>query len=61
MRHLFVSQEMLGPRLLALHNVWFLVRLAMQARDTIRDGSFASWSEELLMRYTLGSRKLTDN
>jgi queuine tRNA-ribosyltransferase len=51
LRHLFVSQEMLGPRLLALHNVWFLVRLAMRARDAIRDGSFASWSHDWLRRY----------
>lgn len=51
MRHLFVSQEMLGPRLLALHNVWFLTRLAMQARTAIGDGSFASWSDEWRRRY----------
>jgi queuine tRNA-ribosyltransferase len=50
-RHLFVSNEMLGPRLLALHNVWFLTRLVVDARDAIRDGSFESWSEEWLTRY----------
>lgn len=54
MRHLFVSQEMLGPRLLALHNVWFLTRLAMQARAAIRDGSFDGWSAEWLGRYASG-------
>lgn len=50
-RHLFVSQEMLGPRLLALHNVWFLTRLASDARHAIRDGSFETWSDEWLRRY----------
>ena len=55
MRHLFVSQEMLGPRLLALHNVWFLTRLVMAARHAVRDGSFESWSEEWLARYRAGS------
>jgi queuine tRNA-ribosyltransferase len=57
-RHLFVSQEMLGPRLLALHNVWFLTRLAMKARDTIRDGLFQSWSAEWLERYAGGTPRL---
>ena len=50
-RHLFVSQEMLGPRLLALHNVWFLTRLVMAARNAVRDGTFESWSEAWLTRY----------
>jgi queuine tRNA-ribosyltransferase len=50
-RHLFVSDEMLGPRLLALHNVWFLTHLAIDARVAIRDGSFDAWSAEWLGRY----------
>ena len=51
LRHLFVSEEMLGPRLLALHNVWFLTRLVIEAREAIRSGSFESWSDEWLRRY----------
>ena len=50
-RHLFVSEEMLGPRLLALHNVWFLTRLVMEARAAIQGGWFESWSDEWLKRY----------
>jgi queuine tRNA-ribosyltransferase len=34
-RHLFVADEMLGPRLLSLHNVHFLTSLVRRARDAI--------------------------
>jgi queuine tRNA-ribosyltransferase len=56
LRHLFVSEEMLGPRLLSLHNVWFLTRLVIEARMQVRAGSFSSWSEEWLARYRAGQR-----
>lgn len=51
LRHLFVAEEMLGLRLVSIHNVRFLIRLAQQARRTILDGSFESWSREWLQRY----------
>ena len=51
MRHLFVSDEMLGLRLLALHNLWFLHDLMRAARARLRDGTFTSWSHGWLSRY----------
>ncbi len=51
LRHLFVAQEMLGPRLLALHNVSFLVNLMRRARETLHEGTFRSWSTSWLARY----------
>ncbi len=50
-RHLFVAGEMLGLRLLSLHNVRFLVRLGERARAAIRAGTFESWSEDWLARF----------
>ena len=50
-RHLFVSDEILGLRLLSLHNVHFLVTLMLDARAAIRDGSFDRWSRDWLERY----------
>jgi queuine tRNA-ribosyltransferase len=50
-RHLFVADEILGHRLLSLHNVHFLVRLMRTARDTIRAGTFGGWSRDWLARY----------
>jgi len=51
LHHLFTSDEMLGPRLLSLHNVHFLVRLMRTARETIRDGTFSAWSGDWLQRH----------
>src|SRR5678810_617434 len=48
-RHLFVSDEILGLRLLSLHNVHFLVRLMRDARDAIRAGTIAAWSSDCLL------------
>ncbi|HEX6938741.1 MAG TPA: tRNA guanosine(34) transglycosylase Tgt [Longimicrobiales bacterium] len=50
-RHLFVAGEVLGLRLLSLHNVRFLVRLAERARAAILDGEFEGWSADWLGRW----------
>ena len=50
-RHLFVADEILGLRLLSLHNVHFLVALMRRARAAIADGSFDLWSRDWLARY----------
>ncbi|MFP4622879.1 MAG: tRNA guanosine(34) transglycosylase Tgt [Gemmatimonadota bacterium] len=51
LRHLFVAGEVLGLRLLSVHNIRFLVRLAETARERIADGTFMTWSEDWLARY----------
>lgn len=51
LRHLFVSDEMLGMRLLSLHNVHFLVALMRAARDAIATRGFDAWSQRWLDRY----------
>jgi queuine tRNA-ribosyltransferase len=51
LRHLFVADEILGLRLLSLHNVHFLVALMRRARAAIVDGSFDAWSRDWLARY----------
>ena len=50
-RHLFVSDEMLGMRLLSLHNVHFLAALMRAAREAIEARRFGAWSEQWLARY----------
>jgi queuine tRNA-ribosyltransferase len=52
LRHLFVTDELLGLRLLSLHNVRHLIRLASRAREAIMAGDFDGWSREWLARYT---------
>jgi len=51
LRHLFVAGEMLGLRLVSLHNIRFLIRLGEQARHAIIEGSFNGWSRQWLQRY----------
>ncbi|MGK2961583.1 MAG: tRNA guanosine(34) transglycosylase Tgt [Gemmatimonadaceae bacterium] len=50
-RHLFTSDEILGLRLLSLHNVHFLLALARSARAAIVAGTLATWSSDWLTRY----------
>jgi queuine tRNA-ribosyltransferase len=50
-RHLFLADEILGLRLLSLHNVHFLVSLMRQARAALLDGTFDGWSDAWLRRY----------
>ncbi len=50
-RHLYLADEILGLRLLSLHNVHFLVSLMRQARVALLGGTFNGWSETWLRRY----------
>ncbi|WP_419858148.1 tRNA guanosine(34) transglycosylase Tgt [Candidatus Palauibacter irciniicola] len=55
LRHLFVSNELLGLRLLSLHNVRFLIRLTSQARAAILRGEYDRWADDWLSTYRRGS------
>ena len=50
--HLVRENELLGHRLLTLHNVRFTVDLCRRARGEIRAGRFAAWSRSWISRYT---------
>jgi queuine tRNA-ribosyltransferase len=52
LRHLFVAEELLGLRLLSLHNVRYLIRLAEQMRAAIQRGALAAWADDWRRRYT---------
>ena len=56
LRHLFVSEEMLGLRLLSLHNVSYLVGLMREARTQLEGGRFSAWATAYLARYRAGAR-----
>jgi queuine tRNA-ribosyltransferase len=49
-RHLVNQQEILGLRLLSLHNLRFLLDLVAGARQAIERGEFGSWRGEALER-----------
>jgi queuine tRNA-ribosyltransferase len=50
--HLVRENELLGHRLLTLHNVRFTVNLCRQARTEILAGRFGAWSRSWISRYT---------
>ena len=49
-RHLIKEKELLGLRLLSLHNLRFLLRLTADARAAIERGELASFKAEVLAR-----------
>ncbi|HEY3080824.1 MAG TPA: tRNA guanosine(34) transglycosylase Tgt [Chloroflexota bacterium] len=60
LHHLFRVEEILGLRLLSLHNVRFLIRLVGAARAAIRAGGFASFAADWVAGYapeSLSSRQ----
>jgi queuine tRNA-ribosyltransferase len=59
LRHLMVTEEPLGPRLLALHNLTFLLELMRETRERLAVGTFASWQREWLLRYRARHRSIT--
>ncbi|HZT93401.1 MAG TPA: tRNA guanosine(34) transglycosylase Tgt [Gaiellaceae bacterium] len=50
LRHLVNQQEILGLRLISLHNLRFLLDLVAAARQAIERGEFLAWRDEALGR-----------
>jgi queuine tRNA-ribosyltransferase len=46
LRHLFAAGELLGPRLLTQHNLFFYQTLTRAARVAIREGRYATFASE---------------
>ena len=51
-RHLVNQNELLGLRLLSLHNLRFVLELTRGAREAIERGAFASYKRDVLERLT---------
>lgn len=56
LRHLFAAEEMLGLRLLSLHNVHYLVGLMREARVQLQAGAYEAWATQYLARYRANGR-----
>ncbi|MCK5483123.1 MAG: tRNA-guanine transglycosylase, partial [Gemmatimonadetes bacterium] len=59
LRHLFVADELLGLRLLSLHNLAFLIDLAAEARTAVLESAFEAWANGWLERYRAGTVTLS--
>lgn len=51
LRHLFVSGESLGGRLLSVHNIRFLNKIMENIRNTIKNDTFEEYKELFIKRY----------
>ena len=51
LRHLVKAEEILGLRLITLHNLHFYLNLMRKIRSTILDGSFAEFRKEFVSGY----------
>ena len=49
-RHLVTQDEILGLRLLSLHNLWFVLDLTARARNAIERGTFSTFRRDALAR-----------
>ena len=56
-RHLVNQQELLGLRLLTLHNLWFTLRLTAGAREAITRGAFDAYRRDALASLAAGSKE----
>ena len=50
-RHLFRAGEIFGPRLLSLHNLYFLCQFMRDMRQSIIDGRFGEFRSKFLANY----------
>jgi len=50
-RHLFNTEEILGLRLVSLHNIHFYVRLIKLSRQAILENRFNAFKDDLVKRY----------
>ena len=51
-RHLVAQRELLGMRLLSIHNMAFLLALAADAREAVLERRFDAFLDEALKRLT---------
>ncbi len=56
-RHLVTQNEILGLRLLSLHNLWFVLDLTARARAAIERGTFSTFRRDALARLAHASEE----
>jgi len=50
-RHLFNTEEILGLRLVSLHNIWFYANLMKEIRKAISENTFEYFKKEFMKNY----------
>jgi len=52
MHHLFRTNEILGPVLASMHNMYFLTNLVANIRKSLLDGNFIEFRDTFLGHYS---------
>ena len=50
-RHLIVCDEVLGGRLLSIHNIRFLIKMTEEIRESIKNNCFEKYKEDFINKY----------
>ena len=50
LRHLFIVEEYLAAQIASLHNLSFYLWLVNEARNKIKEGTFTSWKNEMVVK-----------
>ena len=56
-RHLITTDEMLGGRLLSIHNIRFLIKLTEELRDSIKNDNLLEYREKFIDKYEKNNKK----
>lgn len=56
LRHLFNTEEMLGPQLVSIHNVYFFVQFVRQIREAVRGNRFLEFKKNFIERFDSNCR-----
>lgn len=60
LRHLFISNEILGLQLATIHNIGFYLNLMKNIRESIRSGNFKEFKKSFLSKY-LNNKSIKQN
>ena len=55
-RHLISVQEMLGGRLISIHNIRFLIKLTEEIRNAIKEDRFLDYKASFIKKYTINKK-----
>lgn len=58
LRHLFICDEILGPRLATFHNLFFIINLMEKIKNAILKGNFLAFKKNFLKEYFQGDEEL---
>jgi queuine tRNA-ribosyltransferase len=50
--HLFRGKEMLGATLASIHNLYFIINLVKNIRQSILDGTFENYKQQFFSKYS---------